>query len=331
MLIRYSPPGANFQVSLPPFQKILGFLPFKKAVNFDRWYNRWKVYPRHLEKIADKSGFFHIVDHSYSHLASFLPKGRVGVYCHDLDAFNCILCPGLEPRPKWFREMTFSVFEGFKKARMVFCSTNVTREKLLLLGYWDPELIHVVPYGVAEEFCPEGPKERGEYILHVGSCIPRKRIDWLLRVFAAFKAENPNVKLIQAGGLFTPDHLSLIRTLGLTGSVEQRNNLSRDDLASLYRGAISLLITSDAEGFGLPIIEGLACGTRVLASNLPTLREAGGGFASYLNIGDLDSWKKCLSDIYYECKLGGDRRSGLQKRGWDVHSATVFDKYRNLN
>lgn len=333
MLIKYAPPGADLKVFLPRFQKLIGFIPSKKALNFDRWYNRWRVYPRHLEKMGDQLGHFHIVDHSYSHLACYLPDGKVGIYCHDLDAFKCILAPDQERRPNWFRKMMGRVFEGLKRARVVFCSTMVTRENLLSLGFWKSDAIHVVPYGIAEEFQPDGPKECGDYILHVGSCIPRKRIDLLLEIFAQIRKTKKNLKMIQAGGCFTREQKEKIKELDLGRFVDQRMALTRKDLAELYRGAKLLLVTSDAEGFGLPVIEGLACGTRVIASDIPTLREAGGGDASYCKVGNFDQWIAVISEEFEKGPDPGRLERAkfvIEKNDWSAFSKQIIEVYSRI-
>jgi glycosyltransferase involved in cell wall biosynthesis len=333
-LLENFPPGKIVEASIPRFRRVLGWLPFKKTLNFDRWYNRWRVYPSHVKKLATRPGFFHIVDHSYSHLVNYLPKGKVGIYCHDLDAFRCLLKPEEEPRPYWFKKMMIRVFEGFKRARVLFCSTMVTRDNLLSLGFWKSDAIHVVPYGIAEEFNPDGARESGDYILHVGSCIPRKRIDLLLEIFAEVRKSKRNLKMIQAGGCFTREQAAKIKELNLVGFVEQRTGLTRNNLADLYRGAKLLLVTSDAEGFGLPVIEGLACGTPVIASDIPTLREAGGAVASYCKVGNLDQWVSSISKEF-EKGLNPERferaKAAIKKNNWSIFSKQIIDVYSRIS
>jgi glycosyltransferase involved in cell wall biosynthesis len=335
MLIQNAPPGTDLRIAHPCFCRILGFLPSNKAKNFDRWYNRWKVYPRLVEKLGSSPGFFHIVDHSYAHLANYLPSGRVGIYCHDLDAFQCILAPSKEHRPDWFRRMMGRVFEGFKKAKIVFCSTQVTRDKLASLGVWRHEAIKVVPYGIAKEFTSIGDCEAGNYILHVGSCIPRKRIDVMIDTFAQLSKSFTNLRFIQAGGSFSKEHQQQIFRLNLGSKLEQRRNLSRKDLARLYRGARCLLITSDSEGFGLPVIEALACGTRVVASDIPTLREVGGKDVSYCMPGNsiefVEAISKQLSTKEDKSNLFVNKL-WKETYDWKFHSKVIVDSYsKNLN
>ena len=70
--------------------------------------------------------------------------------------------------------------------------------------------------------------------------------------------------------------------------------VSREILSAAYRRAHLLLQTSEAEGFGLPPIEAMACGCQVIASDLPVLREVGGTAAAYCAVGDIEAWKEAV-------------------------------------
>jgi glycosyltransferase involved in cell wall biosynthesis len=328
MLVKYAPAGMHLRFELPSYRKVFGYLPWRKTQNFDRWYNRWKVYPKHVKKLAGQSGFFHIVDHSYAHLTNYLPKGRVGVYCHDLDAFKCILTPDQEPRPDWFKKMMGSVFEGLKKARIIFCSTKITQEALLSLGHWSSDVIYVVPYGTTEEFKPTGPMEPGNYLLHVGSCIARKRIDVLVKAFSLICKKNDQIKLIQAGGNFSQDQRQQIKKLKLENRIEQRQNLSREDLARLYRGAKCLVVTSDAEGFGLPVIESLSCGTQVVASDIPVFREIGKTDIGYFIPGDPRACSESILKVLVSPVTLRDKPFG--KWSWVEHAKRICGVYESI-
>jgi glycosyltransferase involved in cell wall biosynthesis len=137
-------------------------------------------------------------------------------------------------------------------------------------------------------------------ILHVGSTIPRKRIDLLLEIFAAVKAEFPQARLIRVGGSLTPEQIRLAEQLGVTKSLVVLPQLRRDVLAAVYRRASVLLLPSEREGFGLPVIEALACGTPVVASDIAVLREAGGDAASYCAVGDVSSWANSIRQLLIE-------------------------------
>src|SRR5207248_5908441 len=127
----------------------------------------------------------------------------------------------------------------------------------------------------------DAPSSSGRpYMLHVGSCIPRKRIDVLLDAFRVVR-EAHDIALVQVGGEWTGRQREQIEALKLPDAVRQIRNVSRTELARLYRGAQVLVITSEAEGFGLPMAEALACGAAVVASDIAPLREVGGDAARF--------------------------------------------------
>jgi glycosyltransferase involved in cell wall biosynthesis len=90
-----------------------------------------------------------------------------------------------------------------------------------------------------------------------------------------------------------------------------------------------LLVTSDAEGFGLPVIEALACGTTVVASDLPELKEAGGSLVSYFPKGNIAS---CAEAV--EAALENTSPKHLlgfqEKWSWKVFSGTICSAYSIL-
>ena len=128
------------------------------------------------------------------------------------------------------------------------------------------------------------------WVLHVGTCITRKRIDVLLDVVAAVRETVPDLRLVKVGGEWTADHRERIARLGLAGAITHVTGLTRVELAEVYRRAAVVLVPSGAEGFGLPVIEALACGAAVVASDIPALREAGGPAAAYAPVGDVGAW-----------------------------------------
>lgn len=332
MLLKNCPPGFRMEMCQPKFRKILGWLPGSKAKNFDRLYNRWIVYPSLLKRSCEKRYFFHLVDHSYSHLLHYLPEGRVGVYCHDFDAFRCVLEPEKEQRPVWFQKMMSKVFDGFKKAKVVFCNSLVTRSQIINLGIWKETDVVLTHLGVSDEFILDGEKFPGNYLLHVGSCIPRKRVDILIDIFAKIHSIMPEIGLIQAGGTFTDKQVFQINRHGISDSVKQIRGLGRDGLARLYRGARCLLVTSEAEGFGLPVIEALSCGCPVVANDIPTLREAGSDLVTFCKIDDLDLWAQNILEVINNLdRVYGYKSKGfLDRYSWKKHSEVISKTYSNL-
>lgn len=317
------------RVVQPGFRRMVSIRARGVPWNLDRAWNRYVRYPSLARRVASRAGFFHVVDHSYAHLVHVLPADRTGVYVHDLIPFEPFL-NRTQPRPWWHRRIQGPVWDGLQKAAVVFCNTSQLRERLQSFGYWPSDRVVLAPLGLCEEYVPQGDREPGNYLLHVGSCVPRKRIDDLLEIVALLRQRCSSLRLIQAGGTFSPAHLRLISRLGLQNTVEQRHNLTRVDLARLYRGARALLLPSDNEGFGLPVIESLACGTPVVASDLPTLREAGGGAARHVGVGDHVGWADAVMSVLDGC----DSRPGLEHVAgytWTRHAEIIAHAYEQLS
>jgi glycosyltransferase involved in cell wall biosynthesis len=332
----------------PEFRRRLESVPTMSgrgwAYTADRFLNRHWDFPRYLRrKIADYD-VFHICDHSYAQLALNLPADRTGVFCHDLDTFRALLQPALEPRPLWFRWMMRRVLRGLQQAAVVFHTTLAVRDAILSHGLVpEKKLVHA-PLGHAAEFRaepqPNADAERilagldGEpYLLHVGSCIPRKRVDFLLNLFAALRLQSPTLRLVKVGGAWTAEHEQLIRRHQLEGALVHVTDVQRNTLAVLYRRAALVLLPSDAEGFGLPIVEALACGTPVLASDLPTLREVGGAAVDFAPVGAMGAWREQALRILREAAISARREQRLvqaHRFSWDRHARIIADTYRGL-
>jgi glycosyltransferase involved in cell wall biosynthesis len=342
-LLAHAPPGILLARCCPPWQRRFERLPVfgrkSAAFNADRLWNRFRNYPRFARSIANSFDAFHIVDHTYAQLANHLPPARTGVFCHDLDAFRCLIQPEQEPRPKWFRRFAQRILDGLQRTAVVFYTTEHTRSELLRFQLVKAERLVQVPLGVASEFTaiPTGHRPPWlaalaghDWVLHVGSCIPRKRIDVLLDVVAALRTLRPKLRLLKIGGTFTPTQEQQLDTLNLRGVLHHVTGVSREDLAAAYRAAPLVLMTSEAEGFGLPAAEALACGTPVLASDIPPLREAGGAAAHYAPVGDVAAWVSAARALLETPGPAAPRRAHAAQFSWTEHAQIVSRTYERL-
>jgi glycosyltransferase involved in cell wall biosynthesis len=298
---------------IPRLRKRFQYFPVlggKVAQNADRLMNRFADYPAWLGEQRGRYDLFHLVDHSYAQLLHALPAQRTVVTCHDLDTFRCLLEPEREKRPLWFRAMTRRILNGFEQAAHVIAVSGATRDELLRHNLFPPERITVIPNGVhpscssaadpvwdqkAAELLPDAGIDTAR-LLSVGSTLPRKRLDVLLRVFAEVRRRVPGTRLVRVGG-FTPEQIRLAQELQVEDAILNLPFLERDLLGAVYRRATLLLHTAEAEGFGLPLIEAMACGCPVAASDVPVLREVGGAAACYSPVADVDSWAGAVAGL----------------------------------
>jgi len=172
-----------------------------------------------------------------------------------------------------------------QRAARVIVPTHAVEADVLEHLRLEPERIAVIPEAPARAFRPRGPDEVAaarerhglpeDYLLWVGGMEhpdPRKRV-------ADLAGAPRQLPLVLAGP--TSRWAEELPGVTLTGHV------SDDTLAALYTGARALVFPSDDEGFGLPTVEALACGTPVVACDVPALREVLGDRATLVECGDL--------------------------------------------
>ncbi len=122
------------------------------------------------------------------------------------------------------------------------------------------------------------------YFLFVGTIEPRKNLLTLLESFRLFKERNKNgVKLVIAGGVGwkSETFFQALKSHPFKEEIIVTGFANKSDLPALYTNAIALIYPSLYEGFGLPVLEAMNCGTPVIAANNSSLPEAGGKVASY--------------------------------------------------
>jgi glycosyltransferase involved in cell wall biosynthesis len=215
-----------------------------------------------------------------------------------------------------------------RSAAAVICDSYATRDDLLRYRLIAAENIVVIPIGVDRGFnCEEdpeadsgasvllGPKGLGPEILHVGSTIKRKRIDTLLEVFGRIRNHSTEARLIRVGGAFTPEQENLVDRLSLRRSIVTLPFISKRILAAVYRRADLLLMPSASEGFGLPVVEAMACGTPVVSSDIPALREVGGDASAYCGVSEVNEWVATAIDTLQQEQLHPDEQARRRAQG----------------
>jgi glycosyltransferase involved in cell wall biosynthesis len=320
--------------------RVPGAREMRAAFSVDRFTNRLWDYPAVTRGLARSFDVFHIVDHSYAHLVHTLPPDRTLVTCHDLDTFRSILEPAHDVRSFMFRAMTRRIFAGLRSAGHVACDTEATRDALVARGGFDPARTSVVLNGPHPSCTPAaepaadveaarllGPAGRTTELLHVGSTIARKRIDVLLRVVAAVRRERQDVRLVRVGGPFTAEQRTLVRDLGLEPFIVVLPFLDRATLAAVYRRSALVLLPSEREGFGLPVLEALACGTPVVASDIDALREVGGAAVQYCPPEDVEAWTTTVAGALTERGERPDQWTARRRAGNERAASFSWSRY----
>lgn len=219
----------------------------------------------------------------------------------------------------------------------ILVDAGPTREALVARYGADPARIDVVHLAADADFAPAAPEaiaalrqqldlpESARYLLHVGTIQPRKNLERLLRAFAQLLEFEPELRLILAGASGWGAEAEGLRAqageLGLGDRLLLPGYLPRDQLPALYSGAEAFVLPSLYEGFGLPLVEAMACGTAVACSDGSCLPEVAGDAALYFDpldeMGMAELLQRLLVDEPLRRKLEAAGLARAAEFSWD--------------
>ncbi|PZV15452.1 MAG: glycosyl transferase group 1 [Pseudanabaena sp.] len=248
-----------------------------------KYYECYWRYPREVRQ--QQADIFHIVDHTDAHIARCLNRARQStvVTCHDLVQ---LIYPERQSR---FPALSLSVWrhsvQGMRQANHIVAVSSNTAKDIQQFLNIPSENITVALNGVEPQFrvLPRVPvvSLRQQYtpspeticLLNVGGTHQRKNMLTILKVVESLRTKGLSVCLWKTGGQFTPEHKAFINEHQLDRHVIHFGNPDKETLVCLYNAADILLSPSLYEGFGLTIVEAMACGTPVITSNVSSLPE----------------------------------------------------------
>jgi glycosyltransferase involved in cell wall biosynthesis len=199
------------------------------------------------------------------------------------------------------------VKRSVREAELTVTVTRAMSDEIVSYYDLDPSRVAVVPNGFdparfnpsaskpAETLVPE------RYLLFVGTLEPRKNLAGAIQAHAILRrarADVPTLVVVGKEGWGRGSWSARLRSAAAAGDVVYLGPVSDDALASLYVGAEMLVFPSFYEGFGLPVLEAMACGCPVVASDLPALREVAGDAAVYVDPNDPHSIASGVSSVF---------------------------------
>jgi len=231
-----------------------------------------------------------------------------------------------------------------RKARLVIVPTRAVAAQLVSALGTSEHKIRVIPCGIDSRFKPASDREKrelrdslglpGKYILFVGNLEPKKNLESLIQAFFAAKVNKalPH-KLVLAGKLawkYEPI-LKLIASLGLDDEVLLPGYVPQEHLPALYSAADMFVFPSLIEGFGIPPLEAMACGTPAIVSKDPALVETTGGAAVEVEGTDLAGLREAIESVAGDkslrARLVENGRARAAQFSWVSSARATLDAY----
>jgi len=251
-----------------------------------------------------------------------------------------------EVNPSWYRDKWYSyVRQSALRADVIVTTSFATKKDIVDIYGISPDKIRVIYLGVNNNFfnaaayaTEENLKKKyglpGRFILNVSTSVRRKNIPALLDVYAKLLKKGIKEKLvIVAGSRSAGDEIKEIVTLmNLENGVLCLSEIPTEELAYLYRKAVLFVFPSLYEGFGLPVVEAMACGCPVIVSNVSSLPEVG---ADAVVAVDPYNWEE-MAGVVERVLADGDLREDMRAKGleraklfrWEKTAAETVEAYR---
>lgn len=279
--------------------------------------------------------------HALAFVAPVLNRVPTVVTVYDL---SFVHYPGALPAARRLYLRLLTRHSCQRARRIIAISDSTARDLVATLGLASDKIDVAAP-GVGEQFYPlpdaeiEAFRQRYElperFLLFVGTLEPRKNLPMLLRAYAQLPAsDRAAVHLILAGGKgwMYEDVFRTIEEEGLGDTVHLPGYVNADTLPLWYNAAEALVFPSLFEGFGLPILEAMACGTPVLVSNVSSLPEAAGDAGFCLPPDNESAWTDALAHTIHH----SDWRENAGEKGharasfftWASTAAQTAASYR---
>lgn len=282
-------------------------------IGLQKYYERYWRYPLSLN--LENVDLFHIIDHSDGYLCYWLNRYKRPnvVTCHDL--INLIKPETFKGRARFpLISMTAWQFaiQGMRKANHIITVSSHTKKDTINCLQIPPNKIAVIPNAVDPTFHPTSPEtiyvfRQQQHIssdtvcmLNVGSNNARKNISTLLEVVAALRNEGFPIHFWKVGADFNNKQKYFIKENALNTCITYLGQPDEETLITIYNAADVLVAPSLYEGFGLTVIEAMACGTAVVASNITSLPEVAGDAAILTDPLDVKAIVEAIRKLHHE-------------------------------
>jgi len=295
-----------------------------------RWFARlWYRlrFPLPVEFFAGRASLYHATDFV---LPPTLPATKTLLTVHDLSFLR--VPESASPRLRAY--LSSVVPHSVHRANHVLADSQATKDDIVSIYGVDPSKVTVLLSGVDSRFFPVVSSKitiRNKYaigdrpyLFSVGTVQPRKNYSRIIRALSVLRSKGFDIVLVIAGGkgwLEDEMYRTIIETR-MTDYVKLIGFADEADLPTLYSAASCLVFPSLYEGFGLPVLESMACGTPVITANVSSLPEVGGDAAILINPYDLDELVNAIERVL----TSQDLRQDMIQRGLERVKGFTWEK-----
>jgi len=287
---------------------------FKKVLADIRWYGLAEQIrlPSIINKLKPD-----LVHFPHFNVPIFF-KGKFVVTIHDLihQHFQMRRATLHDPLTYKVKQIGYKVIfkNAIKKSEKILVPSNYVKNLLTYDWGVKNEKIVVTPEAVDDKIIEKSQillkrlNIRQPYIFYVGNAHPHKNVEGLIRVFRELRGKYQYLQLVLAGG----DHYfwQRVRKDFQDPNIIYTGTVSDEELVALYKGAKAFVMPSFEEGFGIPLLEAMACGCPVVSSNAGALQEVGGNAAIYFDPHNLEDMIQKISQALNSENL---RKSLIEK------------------
>lgn len=265
---------------------------------------------------------------SPSYISPFLYRGKLAIALHDI----CY-----EAHPEWFSPLNKILLKEIskhsaQKADIIFTISQHSKSEIIKYYKVDPQKVYINYCAPDKKFQPtqdqkaikeikDKYKIKNEFIFYIGSMFNRRYIPEILQAFQKIKEKHPDYQLLLIGRNHTYPHIKIEKQIAIINkyfkedAVLHHDNIAKDsDLNLLYNAAKITIYLSSYEGFGLPPVESMACGTPVITNKATSLAEVGNNAVLFVipqNINNIaEGIEKLITDTTFYNTL---KEKGLKK------------------
>ncbi|MBN1888228.1 MAG: glycosyltransferase family 4 protein [Thermoflexales bacterium] len=308
LVLLHDPSAASTRLALPGLPRIA--CPVSPFSPRQQW-----VVPAQLRRVQAA------LYHSPYYLMPYLPGMPTVLTCYDM--IPLVYPAYFSPVQRLIYRLAHSL--AFRAAAAILSISQSTKADIVRYFGLDPRRVVVTPLAAGEHFCPQ-PAGRVDvvrqkyglpqaYALYLGSNKPHKNLARLVEGWkeARFRFQVSGFRLVIAGHWEEryPEAKRRVEELGLGEQVIFVGAVDDEDLPALYSGAALFAFPSEYEGFGLPVLEAMACGSPVVCSNTSSLPEVAGEVALLVDPTDVDALAAAIGRVLADVGL----RQAMREKG----------------